>query len=152
MAVVARWFGKAILGQWSSTDDRRVDWAGDTIKVALLKSSYTPDQDEHDFFNDVSAHELAEEGEYETGGLELANRSLSYDGASNTTRFKADDAEWTAATFTARYAVIYKDTGGAGTSPLMGWIDFGENKSVTSGLFKIEWDEIEGALRGFVGA
>ena len=36
--------------------NKEVDFDSDTIKVALLSSSYTPDQDAHDYLNDVSTY------------------------------------------------------------------------------------------------
>lgn len=146
MAVSAKWFSKALLGQYSKTAARRVNWEEDTIKVALTTSSYTPDQDEHDFFNDVT-NELAETGGYTSGGKTLSGATATYDGASNTVRLDANDVEWTSASFTAAKAVIYKSTGEASTSPLLGWVDFGGNETVSSGTFKIIWDATDGILR-----
>ena len=34
--------------------NKEVDWDSDTIKVALLTSAYTPNQDTHDYYDDVS--------------------------------------------------------------------------------------------------
>lgn len=145
-AVTAKWFGKALLGQFSATAARRVDWANDTIKVALVKSAYEPNQDTDDFWDDVSANEIEGTG-YTEGGETLAEASTEYDAASNTLRLDAKDVEWTEATITARYAVIYKDTGEAGTSPILAYVDFGEDQTVASGTFKIEWDTTDGVAR-----
>jgi hypothetical protein len=66
-------------------------------------------------------------------------------------RFDADDPAWTAVTFTnGRYAIIYKDTGSAATSPLMGYIDFGANQSPSGIDFTIQFDSTDGALRALV--
>jgi len=35
--------------------NKEIDWDSDTIKVALLSSSYTPNQDTHDYFDDVTS-------------------------------------------------------------------------------------------------
>jgi hypothetical protein len=48
---------------------------------------------------------------------------------------------WSASTITARYAVIYKVGAGASTSPLICYIDFGENKSSDGDNFIIDWDD-----------
>ena len=45
---------------------------GDKIKVALCNSSYTPDRDAHDFFDDLT-NEVTGTG-YTAGGLLLASR------------------------------------------------------------------------------
>lgn len=150
MAVTAKFYGQAALGQFSATAARRVDWTEDTIKVALLKEAYTPNQDEHDFFSDVEANEIEGTG-YTAGGAELTEKTSEYDAASNTERLDAADTKWTEATFEARYAVIYKVVEGKPEeSPLMAYVDFGEVKKVSSGTFLIEWDTTDGILRAKV--
>jgi hypothetical protein len=139
MAVTAKWYGKALLGQFSGFDYRRVDWASDTIKVALVKSTYAPDQDAHDFWDDVSANEVEGAG-YTAGGKVLAEAVSAYDSGTNTVSLDAADLEWKEVTVTARYAVIYKDTEVPGESPLLGYVDFGEDVAAASGTIKIEWD------------
>lgn len=134
----ANWYGQGLLGQYSVTAARRVDWVTDTIKVALTTSAYTPDQDVHDFFNDVT-NEITGTG-YSAGGVTLGSKSTSYDTTSNETRLIAANAQWTSASFTAAKAVIFKDTGTASTSPLLGYVDFGGNETVSSGTFTIQWD------------
>lgn len=142
---LAKWFGQALLGQFSGTAARRVDWANDTIKVALLKSTYEPNQDTQDFFNDVSAHEAAGTG-YTAGGETLANAAVAYNAATNTLRLEADDTEWTEISITARYAVVYKDDGEDSESPVLAYVDFTGDETVASGTFKIEWD-VDGVMR-----
>ena len=56
--------------------NKEVDFDTDTIKVALLSSSYTPDQDAHDYFNDVSTYEVSGTG-YTTGGNTLASKTAT---------------------------------------------------------------------------
>jgi hypothetical protein len=146
VAVTAFWFGEALLGQFSSTSARRVDWDADTIKVSLHTSTYTPNQDTHNFYDDLT-NEVANGNGYTTGGQAITTSAPTYDTASNTVRLDATDPSWTSASFTARYAVIYKDTGVAGTSPLLGYVDFGGNETVTSGTFTIQWDSTDGVLR-----
>lgn len=145
MAVTAKWYGQALLGQYSATAARRVDWDTDTIKVSLHTSTYTPDQDAHDFYNDLT-NEVANGNGYTTGGTPITTSAPTYDNASNTLRLDATDAQWTSATFTARYAVIYKDTGVGSTSPLLGYVDFGGDETVASGTFTIQWDATDGVL------
>src|SRR4051812_1043400 len=123
MAVTAKGYGNGVLGQYSATAARRVDWVFDTIKVALCTSPYTPDQDAHDFFNDIT-NEVSGAG-YTAGGAALASKTTAYDLTTNETRLDAADVSWSSASFTARYAIVYKDTGTAATSPLLGYVDFG---------------------------
>lgn len=117
--------------------DGSIDLDTDTIKVALVTSGYTPDFDLHDFFDDVT-NEVTGTG-YSAGGMALANKTVTQDNTDNEGVFDADDVSWTTATITARGAVLYKDTGSAATSPLIGYIDFGADKTSTAATFLISW-------------
>jgi hypothetical protein len=119
--------------------NKEVDFDSDTIKVALLTSSYTPDQDAHDYFNDVSTYEVTGTG-YTSGGATLASKTATYDSATNVIVLDAADVTWSSSTITARYAVVYDSTGTASTSALIGYVDFGSDQSSTNGNFTITWD------------
>lgn len=146
MSITAKWYGKALEGQYGTTTARRVNWTEDTIKVMLLKEAYTPKQDEDTFQSEISTNEITGTG-YSAGGVALGTKTLSYDATTNETRLKAATSEWTAASFSARYAAIYKSTGTESTSPLLGYVDFGGLQTVSSGTFKIEWDATHGVLK-----
>lgn len=118
--------------------DGSIDLNTDTIKVALVTSTYSPDQDAHDFYNDIT-NEVANGNGYTTGGATLANAAVTIDNTDNEGVFDADDVSWATSTITARGAVIYKDSGVAATSPLIAYIDFGADKSSTAGTFQITW-------------
>jgi hypothetical protein len=145
MPASAKWYGLGIKGQYGSTSASRVDWANDTIKVALCTSTYTPNQDTHQYFSDVT-NQISGTG-YTAGGAALAGKTVNYDTASNVISLRASASSWTTATFTARYAVIYKDTGSSATSPLLGYVDFGGDETVSTGTFTITWDPNDGALK-----
>jgi hypothetical protein len=115
----------------------------DTIKIALLTSSYTPDAD-HDYFSDVSAYEVAASGSYSAGGATLT-KTLSTDDTDDEGVFDANDVSFTSASIAARYAVVYKDTGNAATSPLICLIDFGSTYTSTAGTFSLPFNA-EGIL------
>lgn len=120
--------------------NKEVDWDSDTIKVALLSSSYTPNQDTHDYYDDVSAYEVTGTG-YTTGGSTLASKTITYDGTNNVIVLDAADVTWSSSTITARYAVVYDDSGAsASTKALIGYVDFGSDQSSTNGNFTITWD------------
>lgn len=120
-----------------------IDLDTDTIKVALVTSSYTPDQDTHEFFSSVT-NEVVGTG-YTAGGATLAGKAVTADNTDNEGVFDADDVVWTTSTITARGAVLYKSTGTAGTSALIAYIDFGSDKISTAGSFTIAWNA-EGIL------
>jgi hypothetical protein len=119
--------------------NKEVDFDSDTIKVALLTSSYTPNQDTHDYFNDVSTNEVTGTG-YTAGGITLASKTATYDSGTNVIVLDAADVTWSSSTITARYAVVYDSTGTASTSALIGYVDFGSDQSSTNGNFTITWD------------
>jgi len=119
--------------------NKEVDFDSDTIKVALLTSSYTPDQDTHDYFNDVSTYEVTGTG-YTQGGITLASKTATYDSGTNVIVLDAADVTWSSSTITARYAVVYDSTGTSSTSALIGYVDFGSDQSSTNGNFTITWD------------
>jgi hypothetical protein len=120
--------------------NKEVDWDSDTIKVALLTSSYTPNQDTHDYFDDVSAFEVTGTG-YSTGGQTLGSKTVTYDAANNVIVLDAADTTWSSSTITARYAVVYDDSGAtAASKALIGYVDFSSDQSSTNGNFTITWD------------
>lgn len=133
MAVSAKWYGNAFLKAFN----KEIDWDTDTIKVALCTDSYTPDQDADEYFDDVT-NEVEGDG-YTAGGATLAGKTLTYTGVTNVVKFDANDTTWAASTITARYAVIYLDTETASTSPLLGYVDFGEDIISVAGTFTITW-------------
>ena len=140
------WYGQAGLGMVSATAARRFDWVTDTIKVGLTTSTYVPNQDTHVFYSDIT-NELATATGYTAGGVTLGTKSTTYDSASNTNRLIAANASWTfSASKTMRIAFIYKDTGVAATSPLLGYVDFVSDQT-SSGTFTIQWDATDGVLR-----
>lgn len=121
-----------------------IDLDTDTIKVMLLDDNHSQDQDAHEFIDDVSANEVSGTG-YSAGGAALANKAVTQDNTDNEGVFDADDLTWSSSSITARYAAIYKDTGTPGTSPILAILDFGEDKTSTSGNFTIQWAD-EGIL------
>lgn len=119
--------------------DGTIDLVNDTIKVALVTSSYTPNIDSHAFFSDIT-NEVSASGTYVAGGIALGTKTTTQDNTDNEGVFDAADFSATSTTITARYAIIYKDTGSAATSPLICYVDFGEDKSSTDGTFGLNWN------------
>lgn len=120
--------------------NKEIDWDTDTIKVALLSNSYTPDQDAHNYFDDVSTFEVTGTG-YTQGGITLTNKTNTYNSGTNTVVLDADDVTWSSSTITARYAVLYNSSPATNaTRPLVGYVDFGSDQSSSNGNFTITWD------------
>lgn len=124
--------------QLGDTSVTPINHKTDTIKLSLHSSSYTPNQDSHDFYDDVT-NEVSASGSYSSGGATLSV-TTSQDNTDDEGVFDATDVSFTSATITARYAVIYKSTGVSSTSPLICLIDFGSNQTVTSGTFNITFN------------
>ena len=99
----------------------------DEIKAVLLTSSYTwsaANVYNHKFYSSISSY-VATGG----AGVTMTGIGVSFvDAITDYIKVIADDVNWVAATGTIRYAVIYKWTGTAGTSPLIAVIDFGTNQ------------------------
>lgn len=120
----------------SSIISTAINLQSDTVKLMLLTSSHTPNVDSDEFIDDVSANEVSASGTYSAGGGTLT-KSSSTDDTNNVGVFDASDVSFTSATITARYAIVYKDTGTPSTSPIIAEYDFGTDKSSTAGTFAI---------------
>jgi hypothetical protein len=112
----------------------------DTINLTLHTSTYVPtqysDDDQADFTN-----ELPTAGGYTVGGATISSPTAAK--ATNVVTIDDDgsDVAWTSATFTARYGVIADITPGvAANNPLMSFIDFGGDETVSSGTFTIQFN------------
>ena len=109
-----------------------VDLEADTIIVSLYDDSHVFDAADTDY---TTTNELPNGvGGYSRGVKALAGKAVT-EGA--TTKFDATDVAWTAATFTAYFAVIWDSSAG---NDLICCIDFGGAKTVSGGTFTIQWD------------
>lgn len=124
MAVTATPYGKFCLKLGTGVHN----FSSDTLKVMLVTSAYTPNLDTDEFANTPQANEASGTG-YTAGGGTLASVTWTYDATNNRAQLAANSLTFTAITLTCRYAVVYKSTGTMSTSPLIGYIDFGVNKS-----------------------
>lgn len=116
---------------------KKHDWMNDSFKVALLSNSYSPNQDTHSVWADVSSHQ-ASGTNYTAGGATLGGKSADYNPSTNTRRFTANAVEWQDSTITARYAVIYNDT--TADKPLVAVVNFGTERASSDGIFRITWN------------
>ncbi|MDP3789140.1 MAG: hypothetical protein Q8R48_01930 [Candidatus Omnitrophota bacterium] len=109
-----------------------IDLEVDTIKVMLLSSSHAFNPD-HNLVSQISANEITGTG-YTAGGAALANKTVTQDDTNDKAKWDADDVSWQNSTITARFAVLYD-----ANNNLIACIDFAEDKSSSSGEFKIQW-------------
>lgn len=137
------WYGRGV----EAFKNGSVDWENDTIKVALLTSTYTPNQGTDQFFNGISTDEIAAGNGYTAGGETLGTKTLTYDSGGLHVTLDAADVSWDPSTITARYAVIYVDGATPGTDDfLIGYGDAGADQSSDNAAFSIEWNA-DGILR-----
>ncbi len=112
------------------------NFLGHAVKVMLLDSGYTPNQDTDVLRADVVAHEVTGTN-YTSGGKYLTGKTATYDSGTKKTTFDADDAVWPSSTITAHYAAVY-DADGAG-QPLLQVVNFGGNVASSSSTFTVTW-------------
>jgi hypothetical protein len=106
--------------------------SGNTFKLALYTNSAS--------FNAAttaytSANEVSNSGSYSAGGGTLTNVTPTSSGTTGLTDFA--DLAFTSATITARGALIYNDT--ASGDPTVAVLDFGADKTSTTGTFTIQF-------------
>jgi len=105
---------------------------GDTFKLALYTSSATLSAATTAY---SATNEVSNSGTYSAGGGALTNVTPSTSGTTAFTDFA--DISFTSATITARGALIYNDT--AAGDPAVAVLDFGSDKTSTSGTFTIQF-------------
>ena len=107
---------------------------GQTFKIALYTSSATLGASTTAY---STTNEIANGNGYTTGGYSLTISTNPTNGGSGTTAFlDFGDAVWANATITARGALIYKSGGG---NPSVAVLDFGADKTSTSGDFTVQF-------------
>ena len=109
---------------------------GDTFKLALYtnSASFTAATTNYTVTNEVG-----DSGTYSAGGGTLTNITPTTSGTTALTDF--DDISFTSATITARGALIYNTTTGAGTgtTDTVVVLDFGSDKTSTAGTFTVQF-------------
>jgi hypothetical protein len=106
--------------------------SGNTFKLALYtnSASFTAATTAY-----TSSNEVSNSGSYSAGGGALTNVTPTSSGTTALTDFA--DLEFTAATITARGALIYNDS--AAGDPTVAVLDFGADKTSTTGTFTIQF-------------
>lgn len=135
MAATTSWYGAAFRDREAAVANAGWAYLTDTVKCSLHTVTYAPNVDSDKFWS--SATNEVSSTNYTTGGVTLTTKTITYDSATNETRYDADDEAWTTVTFTTRYGVFYKSTGTAGTSPLIWLCDFGADQTVSGANFSI---------------
>jgi hypothetical protein len=134
-----------IYNSWALNVGRQVDLDTSlTVNVSLHTSSYTPNQDTHAVFADVT-NQLSTANGYTSGGQALG--SMTWTRSSAIATFDAADTVWTASggSIVARFAVI-RVVGTLDTlvDPLIAWVlldDTPADVTTTSGnTLTLQWN------------
>lgn len=119
--------------------EKLISFKDDDIQALLVSADYTPDLSIHEFLSDVQAYALG------GGAKPLANKTTTLG------VFDASDVTWpqVAGGATAKAVVLFKNTGDADTSPLLGYIDAitGFPVGTNGSDITVQWDN--GAFRIF---
>ena len=105
---------------------------GGTFKLALYTSSSSINAAATTIYS--SDDEVPNSGTYAAGGGTLANQAVTTDGTTAICNF--DDLEFTSATITARYALIYNSSE---SNAAVCVLDFSTDQTSTAGTFKIDF-------------
>jgi hypothetical protein len=133
MAGTFKWYGNGLLNICKGN----IDLDTDTFKIMLTTSTYTPDQDLHDFRDDVT-NEVTGTG-YTAGGVALTGVSVTYNSTGNKVEISWTDPTWSTSTITARTAVIYKSRGGASSADeLLAYVTNDADVSSTGATFTVD--------------
>ena len=108
---------------------------GDTFKLAMYTSVATLGASTTNY---ATTNEVSSSG-YTAGGKALVNQGVKVSSAIAITDFA--DLSFTGVTLTARGALIYNTTtdGGSNTTEAVAVLDFGGDKTATSGTFTIQF-------------
>jgi hypothetical protein len=109
---------------------------GDTFKLAMYTSSATLGASTTNY---ATTNEVSSPSGYSAGGKALVNQGVKVSSGVAITDFA--DLSFTGVTLTARGALIYNTTtdGGTGTTEAVAVLDFGGDKTATSGTFTIQF-------------
>ena len=107
---------------------------GSSFKIALYTNSATLNASTTAY---ATTNEIGNTGSYNAGGGILTKVSPTSSGTTAFTDF--GDISFTTATITARGALIYNDT--ATGNPAVAVLDFGSDKTSTSGTFTIQFPD-----------
>jgi len=113
--------------------DHNFAFGGDKFKLALYNSSATLNSATTSY---TTTQEVGDSGSYSAGGGALVQPNPSTSIASGVAIVDFNDLSFTSATITARGALIY-NTSSATTNAAVAALDFGGDKTSTSGTFTI---------------
>lgn len=110
------------------------NFSANTFKIALYTSSATLDANTTAY---TTSNEVPSTGNYTAGGNTLSVTTTPTNGGSGTTAYiDFADTTWSAATITARGALIYNNSQ---SNAAVAVLDFGSDKTSTDGDFTVQF-------------
>lgn len=118
-----------------------------TLRLMLLNDTYDPNDATYgiDKYWQVTFpatfqtnYEVTGAG-YTALGKALTGINVSLDVPTGVLTVDADDVVWTNSTITARYGLLWSDASSNSLDVPIGLVDFGSNKTSTSGDFTVQW-------------
>lgn len=122
-------------------DEIVTGWKNESLKLMLLKDTYTPNAATHQYISQVSAHEIAATTGYALGGVALV-LPVSTAHGNNYFLDASNIVIGTGASLNYRYGVVYADSGVPATSKIRCIIDFVTNQIVSNGTSTIQWNDL----------
>jgi len=112
------------------------DTSSDTYKLAMFTNSATLGKSTTNY---TTSNEVSSPSGYTAGGKALVNQGVKVSSSVAITDFA--DLSFVGVTLTARGALIYNTTtdGGSGTTDAVAVLDFGGDKTATSGTFTVQF-------------
>ena len=126
--------------------NRGIDLLGDTIKVMLVNTSYTPDKD-HDFVSSITGGTTKEisgtgysAGFGAAGRKTLASKTVTQDNTNDVAYLSAANLTWTAIdSGTVGAVAVIKEVTSDADSPILAVFDLIPDIVTNSGDFTITW-------------
>ncbi len=111
---------------------KRIGWIADDIRGTLHTSVYAFNKDTQAFVSDLT-NELPTGGGYTVGGIALANKTVTYDAATDTTMCDADNITIPNSTLTWRTLVVSDRTPALATAQPLIVENRGNEDTISSG-------------------
>jgi hypothetical protein len=112
---------------WKSLGNKEIDIDSDTWKLMATTSSYTPNQDTHQYKSSVT-NEVSGTN-YTAGGLTIPSFAMTYDTGTNKLVIDAADANWAGPIPLCRQLVLYDSSPASdATRPLALYITLDADK------------------------
>ena len=139
-------YGKFKLDQMINTNICNLAAGGNTVKVMLANSNYSPAANTDQYLTTPQASEVANGSSYTAGGVTisatqtctLASNVVTYTNSNANVITWAQDAN--TGFSNAIIAVLYMSTGTAANSPLIAYANLGSNQTITTGSLTLQLD------------